>query len=60
MAKKPEVQFDWDEHNERHLNRHGVKAEEFEQAFFNDPEWRRKARNEVTPMGPQTTGGCWC
>lgn len=38
MAKEPELQFDWDEHNERHLKAHGVSPEEFEEVFLNDPE----------------------
>lgn len=32
------TKFDWDVHNIRHLARHGVTPEEFEQAVSNDPE----------------------
>jgi uncharacterized DUF497 family protein len=41
MPTEPEIQFDWDEQNERHLRRHGVVPEEFEEAFLNDPELMR-------------------
>ena len=31
------LEFDWDEHNRRHIRRHGVEPEEVEQALANDP-----------------------
>jgi len=39
MPKEPEIEFDWDEHNEQHLKRHGISPEEFEEAFLIDPEF---------------------
>lgn len=35
MTKEPEIQFDWDEHNESHIRRHRVSPQEFEEAMRN-------------------------
>jgi uncharacterized protein len=40
MPREPEIEFDWDEHNEQHLKRHGISPDEFEAAFSIDPEFR--------------------
>jgi uncharacterized protein len=32
-------EFEWDEHNERHVRRHGVTPKEFEEAMSNDPDY---------------------
>ncbi len=37
MAEEPGLEFDWDESNLRHLARHRISREEFEQAMTNDP-----------------------
>ena len=31
------IEFDWDEHNEKHLRGHRVSPREFEQVIANDP-----------------------
>ncbi len=37
MVKEPQLEFDWDASNLRHLARHGINRSEFEQAMTNDP-----------------------
>jgi uncharacterized protein len=37
MKEEPGLEFDWDESNLRHLGRHRIRQEEFEQAMTNDP-----------------------
>ena len=33
----PRIAFDWDKENRRHLQRHKVAPEEFEEVMFNEP-----------------------
>lgn len=51
-----QVEFDWDEANERHLDRHGVTAGEFEQAMLIDPEYldvdEESGEERIYAMGP--------
>ena len=37
MADEVGLEFDWDESNLRHLARHRISREEFEEAMTNDP-----------------------
>lgn len=32
-----DIEFDWDEHNIRHLGRHKITPQEFEELLLNDP-----------------------
>jgi hypothetical protein len=36
MNKGQRLEFDWDEHNIRHIRRHGVSPREFEEAMRNE------------------------
>jgi uncharacterized DUF497 family protein len=35
-TERSTLEFDWDEHNIRHIGRHGVSASEFEEAMRNE------------------------
>ena len=35
--RRDDLSFDWDDHNIRHLARHGISPTEVEQVFRNDP-----------------------
>ncbi len=37
MAEEPQLEFEWDASNLRHLARHRISRPEFEQAMTNDP-----------------------
>jgi uncharacterized protein len=51
--------FEWDEHNEDHLAKHGIMPWEAEEVFLNDPVWVPDTRHghDRFKMVGRTAGG---
>jgi uncharacterized DUF497 family protein len=50
-------EFEWDDHNIKHIAKHGVLPVEIEEIAFDDEPWIKKGRNDTRYMLGYTVSG---